>query len=215
MFKLAGGVDLPSASNPHKPLKRHAVSQEVLSSITKAFLETVYAFLDGLAHLASEESPVSHGHQAAVIDMGITPGSNPLELLDLTETVNFLGIKMGPVLTFLQENRILLVVSNFSYLSNTSVPRMMTELEGALSVPLVNDRQVREMARILALGLTHCSSRPSQKSSKNLTRPFSIVTSSPSPASLLRLCEVVYSTARWIGTRHLNQQVIGGILNRF
>lgn len=100
MFKLAGGVDLPSASNPHKPLKRHPVSQEVLSGITKAFLETVYAFLDGLAHLASEESPVSHGHQAAVIDMGITPGSNPLELLDLTETVNFLRIKMEPVLMF-------------------------------------------------------------------------------------------------------------------
>jgi len=88
-FKLAGGVDLPSASNPHKPLKQHAISQEFLSNITKAFLETVYAFLDGLVHLASEESPPSHGHRAAVIDMGIAPGSNPLELLDLTETVSF------------------------------------------------------------------------------------------------------------------------------
>ena len=57
-FKLAGGVDIPSASNPHKPLKQHAISQEFLSKITKAFLETIYAFLDGLVHLASEESSV-------------------------------------------------------------------------------------------------------------------------------------------------------------
>ena len=92
-FKLAGGVDIPSASNPHKPLKQHAISQEFLSNITKAFLETVYAFLDGLVHLASEESPPSHGHRAAVIDMGIAPGSNPLELLDLTETVSFFWSK--------------------------------------------------------------------------------------------------------------------------
>ena len=100
MFKLAGGVDLPSASNPHKPLKRHIISQEVLSNITKAFLETVYAFLDGLVHLASEESPVSYGQQAVAVEMGVTLGSNPLELLDLTETVSFLGIKMQHVFTF-------------------------------------------------------------------------------------------------------------------
>ena len=89
-FKLAGGVDLPSASNPHKPLKQHIISQEFLSKITKAFLETVYAFLDGLVHLASEESLASPGPQAAVIDMGIAPGANTLELLDLTKTVSSL-----------------------------------------------------------------------------------------------------------------------------
>lgn len=98
-FKLAGGVDLPSALNPHKPLKQHIISQNFLSRITKAFLETVYAFLDGLVHLASEESSVSHGHQAAVIDVGTTPGSNPLELLDLTETVSAPGIKTHHALT--------------------------------------------------------------------------------------------------------------------
>ena len=98
-FKLAGGVDLPSASNPHKPLKQHVISQEFLSNITKAFLETVYAFLDGLVHLASEESPVSHAQQAAVIDMGMAPGSNPLELLDLTETVSDFGKTRQTLLT--------------------------------------------------------------------------------------------------------------------
>jgi hypothetical protein len=204
-------MDLPSASNPHKPLKRHVIGQEVLSTITKAFLETVYAFLDGLVHLASEESPVSHRHQAVVIDMGIAPGSNPLELLDLTETVSFLGIRTQPVLTFWQENRILLVVSNFGCLSNKFVPTMMTELEGSLNVSLTNDRQVRGMGRILVPRLTHRPPRPSQKSSKSLTRPFSIVTSSPSPASSLQLCGMVYSVVRWIGTRHLNQKVTGDI----
>lgn len=90
-FKLAGGVDLPSASNPHRPLKQHVISQEFLSNVTKAFLETVYAFLDGLVHLASEESTVSNGNQSPMVDMGTTSGSNPLELLDLTDTVSFLG----------------------------------------------------------------------------------------------------------------------------
>ena len=91
-FKLAGGVDLPSASNPHKPPRQHIISQEFSSNITKAFLESIYSFLDGLVHLASEESPTSHAPQAAVIDMGMAPGSNPLELLDLTETVSDFGL---------------------------------------------------------------------------------------------------------------------------
>ena len=141
-FKLAGGVDLPSASNPHKPLKQHVISQELLSNITKAFLETVYAFLDGLVHLASEESPASRAQQAAVIDAGMAPGSNPLELLDLTETVSDFGMTAQSVLTPRQENRILLVVSNFEYLSTLLVPKMMNELEGSINVSLANDRQV-------------------------------------------------------------------------
>lgn len=90
-FKLAGGVDLPSASNPHRPLKQHVISQEFLSNVTKAFLETVYAFLDGLVHLASEESTISNGNQFPVVDVGPTTGSNPLELLDLTDTASILG----------------------------------------------------------------------------------------------------------------------------
>lgn len=146
-FKLAGGVDLPSASNPHKPLKQHIISQEFLSNITNAFLETIYAFLDGLVHLASEESPASHGQQAAVIDMGMAPGSNPLELLDLTETVSDFEIIIQPTLTRWQENRILLVVSNFGYLSTVSVPKMMSELEGSINVSLNNDRQVRRIVK--------------------------------------------------------------------
>lgn len=98
-FKLAGGVDLPSTSNPRKPLKQHTISQGLLSSITKAFLETIYAFLDGLVHLASEESPASRVQQAAVIDMGMAPGSYSLELLDLTEAVSDFRIKIQSTLT--------------------------------------------------------------------------------------------------------------------
>lgn len=146
-FKLAGGVDLPSASNPHRPLKQHVISQKFLSNITKGFLETIYAYLDGLVHLASEESPVTDAQQAAVIDMGMTPGSNPLELLDLTETVSDCGIMIRPVLTPWQENRTLLVVSNFDYLSTVLIPKMVNELEGSINVSLANDRQVRRIAR--------------------------------------------------------------------
>ena len=81
-----------------------------------------------------------------------------------------------------QENRILLVVSNFGHLSTKLVPKMITELEGSLNTSLVNDRQVRGMVRIPIPTLTYLSPRPSRKLSKNSTRPSSIVTSDPSPA---------------------------------
>lgn len=165
-FKLAGGVDLPSASNPHKPLKQHVIGQEFLSSITKAFLETIYAFLDGLVHLASEESPASHAQQAVVIDMGMAPGSNPLELLDLTETVSDFWITAQSVLTPRQENRILLVVSNFDYLSTVLVPGMMSELEGSINVSLANDRQVRKIVKILELRIIHFRPDPHKSCSR-------------------------------------------------
>ena len=55
-YKIAAGADLPALSS--KSSKQSPVPQVFASKITKAFLDAIYAFLDGLVLLGSEESPV-------------------------------------------------------------------------------------------------------------------------------------------------------------
>lgn len=86
-FKLAGGVDL-SASSLAKPSKQNPVPQAFVSKITKAFLDALYAFLDGLVLLSSNESPIMTGKMPTNDAVGTTTGPNPLELLDLRDTVS-------------------------------------------------------------------------------------------------------------------------------
>jgi exocyst complex component 2 len=91
-FKIAGGIDLSSNMTAVKPIKQHPVAPLFISKITKAFLDVLYAFLDGLVQLASEESPVVSGKRVAIADSATMTGTtNPIELLDLTDTVNRQG----------------------------------------------------------------------------------------------------------------------------
>lgn len=90
-FKLAGGVDLaPSASSSSKVVKQNAVAQNFVSKIVKAFLDSLYAFLDGMVHLASDESPGSDKKVDATLAkdaVGPATGTNPIALLDLEDPV--------------------------------------------------------------------------------------------------------------------------------
>lgn len=87
-FKIAGGVDLSSSMSSTKPIKQNSVSPAFISKITKAFLDVLYAFLDGLVNLASEDSPVVVGKRPALADSATVTGTNPLELLDLSDAVS-------------------------------------------------------------------------------------------------------------------------------
>jgi exocyst complex component 2 len=87
-FKIAGGIDLSSNMTSTKPTKQNAVAPLFISKITKAFLDVLYAFLDGLVHLASEESPIVTGKRPVITDSATITGTNPLDLLDLTDTVS-------------------------------------------------------------------------------------------------------------------------------
>ena len=87
-FKVAGGVDLSTAaSTSSRPTKQNLIAPEFVNKISKAFVDALYAFLDGLVHLASDESrtsvplppPPSSG----------APGSNPLELVKIEDAVRF------------------------------------------------------------------------------------------------------------------------------
>jgi exocyst complex component 2 len=86
-FKVAGGVDLASASALAKPVRQNPIPTAFVSKITKAFLDALYAFLDGLVHLASEESPVMTGKMPRTEAAGGPGGPNPLELLDMRDGV--------------------------------------------------------------------------------------------------------------------------------
>ena len=84
-FKIAGGVEA-SSSSVTRPLKQHPIPQAFISKITKGFLDALYAILDGLVLLASDESPIIHGKRPDVSNAA-QMGLDPLELLDLTDSV--------------------------------------------------------------------------------------------------------------------------------
>ncbi|KAI0360481.1 hypothetical protein OH77DRAFT_1445304 [Trametes cingulata] len=125
-FKIAGGVDLSSsASSPSRPTKQNPIPTEFVAKITKAFLDSLYAFLDGMVHLASDESPTATGSKSLPPTATVVPGTNPLELVKVEDA----------------DTRILLVVSNFGHLMRVLIPSMITELETAFNTSLTDDRK--------------------------------------------------------------------------
>ncbi|KAI0634867.1 exocyst complex component Sec5-domain-containing protein [Trametes polyzona] len=125
-FKVAGGVDLSSSgSSSSRPTKQNPIPPEFVAKITKAFLDSLYAFLDGMVHLASDESPTASGIKALPPPSTIVPGTNPLELVKVEEA----------------DTRVLLVVSNFGHLMRVLIPSMITELETAFNSSLADDRK--------------------------------------------------------------------------
>ncbi|KIP09756.1 hypothetical protein PHLGIDRAFT_126060 [Phlebiopsis gigantea 11061_1 CR5-6] len=123
-FKLAGGIDLTSGlTSTSRLVKQNPVPAILVNRITKAFLDTLYAFLDGLVHLASDESPKMLDN--GVSETNVTNEPNPLELIDVENP----------------DMRLLLVVSNFGHLSRSVIPSMISELEGAFGISVQDERQ--------------------------------------------------------------------------
>ncbi|KAF8907521.1 exocyst complex component Sec5-domain-containing protein [Mucidula mucida] len=121
-YKLAGGVDLSTASLT-KPTRQNPITSAFVSKITKTFMDALYAFLDGMLRLASDESPIALGKKPFVVVE--SDATNPLDLLDLTD---------GDI-------RLLLVLSNFGHLAKYIVPSMITQLESAFGINISEDRQ--------------------------------------------------------------------------
>ncbi|KAI0340406.1 hypothetical protein BDW22DRAFT_1360370 [Trametopsis cervina] len=124
-FKIAGGVDLLSSAAPtSRVTKQNIIAPVFVNRISKAFLDSLYAFLDGLVHLASDESPNIELRQS-IRDTAQMAGTDPSEPLDIQNT----------------DVRLLLVISNFGHLSRSVIPGMLSELENALGASLQDDRQ--------------------------------------------------------------------------
>ncbi|KAI0065245.1 hypothetical protein BV25DRAFT_1822396 [Artomyces pyxidatus] len=125
-FKIAGGVD--ASPSTARLGKQYPIPAEFVAKITKAFLDALYAFLDGLVHLASDESPAMI-EQAPTVGDAVAAGPsgkpNALELVDTADV----------------DTRTLLVVSNFGYLKRSVIPSMITQLESAFSITIDADRQ--------------------------------------------------------------------------
>ena len=87
-FKIAGGVDLSTAASSSRQTKQNPVAPEFVTKIMKAFLDSLYAFLDGLVHLASDELPTSIVARTHLpLQTNPAPGSNPLELVKIEDAV--------------------------------------------------------------------------------------------------------------------------------
>ncbi|KAI0694957.1 exocyst complex component Sec5-domain-containing protein [Cytidiella melzeri] len=124
-FKIAGGVDLSSSAvSASRLVKQNPIAPVFVSKITKAFLDSLYAFLDGLVHLASDESP-NITSEPAMNDFTEMSAKDSLELLDIHDA----------------DTRLLLVISNFGHLSRTDIPSMLNELESAFGTSVQDDKQ--------------------------------------------------------------------------
>ncbi|CCL99103.1 uncharacterized protein FIBRA_01117 [Fibroporia radiculosa] len=124
-FKIAGGADLSTSSlSVSRSGKRKGVAPELTSRITKAFLDSLFAVLDGLVHLASDDSPTVTNPQPTVSDAG-SARTNPLELVNVQET----------------DTRLLLVVSNIDHLKRALIPSMIGELGSALGISIEEDKR--------------------------------------------------------------------------
>lgn len=123
-FKLAGGVDLSSSASASssRMVKQYPIPSEFVAKITKAFLDTLYAFLDGLVHLASDELPVSVDKPVQAPGDTVVHSMSNLDLSDV-------------------DTRTILVVSNIGYLKQVLIPSMLKELETAFNVSAEADRQ--------------------------------------------------------------------------
>ena len=87
-FKVAGGVDLSSAAaSSSRPAKQHPIAQEFVTKITKAFTDALYAFLDGLVHLAEDDAAATRPVLLPPPSSAI-PGNNPLELVKVDNPVS-------------------------------------------------------------------------------------------------------------------------------
>lgn len=88
-YKIASGADLPVSSS--KASKQSPIPQVFASKITRAFLDAIYAFLDGLVLLTSSEPPVLEKPPS---NMGVVPPAEGAiemslqELVDLKDTVS-------------------------------------------------------------------------------------------------------------------------------
>ena len=94
-FKIAGGLDLvPSAT---KPTRQHRISSNFTMKITKSFLDSLYAFLDGLVLLASDESEYKRPPGGALGNDVISGGAGSrAELIDLTNPVRLFIYTIHP-----------------------------------------------------------------------------------------------------------------------
>lgn len=133
-FKIAGGVSTDSGSGVLRVTQQNIVPPAFTSKITRAFLDAMYAVLDGFVVLVAEEAPPGVG---SIVAAGVPEREGKQELIDLRDS----------------NTRLLLVISNFSQLSGSLIPSMLSQLENALGISVDDDRKTL-MKAVTALDKT-------------------------------------------------------------
>ena len=85
-YKIAGGVDLSSTSLTNVS-KQTPIPAAFITKIIKAFLDALYAFLDGMINLASDQAPPTTMKRAKAGASTSISSANPVDLLDLSDGV--------------------------------------------------------------------------------------------------------------------------------
>lgn len=133
-FKIAGGVSTDSGSGVLRVTQQNIVPPAFTSKITRAFLDAIYAVLDGFVVLVAEEAPPGVG---SIVATGVPEREGKQELIDLRDS----------------NTRLLLVISNFSQLSGSLIPSILSQLENALGISVDDDRKTL-MKAVTALDKT-------------------------------------------------------------
>lgn len=144
------------------------MATEFINKISKAFVDTLYAFLDGMVNLASEERPVglhAIGERGDTVQFpaagalnaqpgvsSTTLGANAFDQLDLTSIVGVhVRILRCYKLTLApKDTRTILVLSNIGYLRRSLIPSMISQLETAFNTTIEAEKQVRDLRYIRA-----------------------------------------------------------------
>lgn len=95
-LKFASGAEASSSSSR---LGRRPIPNEFVIKITKAFLDSTYAFLDGLVLSAEQGSPVTDAEKIPSVGAGTTGSLQALGLLDTSDVVRLSFTSMRAVHT--------------------------------------------------------------------------------------------------------------------
>ena len=141
-FKFASSAEASSSSSR---LGRRPIPNEYLTKITRAFLDAIYAFLDGLIYLAEEGSPVTGAEKIPTVDVGTTGSLQALGPLDTSDVVSHIRLQTSCPHSqgrMCKDTRTLLVISNFIYLKRGLIPSMIIQFESAFNVTVDTDKEV-------------------------------------------------------------------------
>jgi exocyst complex component 2 len=142
-YRIASGVDSSSSSLISKGIKQNPIPAAFVAKLTKAFMDVLRTFLEGLVKLVEDEQ-MSLKPVVQVVATSTSTTPNASELLDLDDKVGtsslFPSIACMPIRY--QDTRLLLVLSNIGHLSRSIYPSMVTQLENAFGITVADERQV-------------------------------------------------------------------------
>ena len=134
-LKFAGGIELSSTPLSFWTIRHDQILPAFATKITKASLDAVRAFLDGLVHLTFPEWTVTTTKSAG-------PSQKPpLQLYDLNDVVSAIRLHESGQLMIEQDTRLLLMLSNFVYLLGTLTPNLVSQIDSTVSK--VDDHNAR------------------------------------------------------------------------